>query len=98
VCAEKVSAAMVTATTVSTAATVTVTATTCTLYCPTTAAMAVTMGRGAVDPGDSGVDMDGIDEGPNPMAPTGRRSPRPLFSLACMPLCEVSALAGSSCV
>ena len=37
-------------------------------------------GGGAMDPGVSGVDIDGVEEAQTPTAPTATRSPRPFCS------------------
>jgi hypothetical protein len=102
VCADKESAATAAAaTTVITTATATVMAATRMFYRPTmvAAALAATIWRGAVDPGDSGVDMDGVEEGADPDGSDWDEIPAPalLFGMHAR-TCEVSALAGSSCV
>ena len=101
-CADKESAATAAAaTTVITTATATAMAVTRMFHCPTTAAAAVaaTMGRGAVDPGDSGVDMDGVEEDPDPDGPDWDEIPTPalLFGDSC-PCVKGSTLVGASCV
>ncbi len=44
--------------------------------------MAVTMRRGAVAPGDSGVDMDGVEEGPDPDGSDCDEIPTPVLLLS----------------